>query len=195
MTQPRHIGYRDELLADGTVHRRYEDGRNEWRRRGAGGLVHWHDNRGDAGTDERLGTDLVKRTHVDDTVSYGRDIGYGRTVWARGELVTVNRTAFRGRLGVVLGALGVAGAAAVAVSQFPPLELGEDEEEQLRQQARAQSADSGGGSGGSASYGSDHGADGSGDGGDGGNGDGPDGDFGGDWDGSGDDAWDGDDFG
>ncbi|MFF1907479.1 hypothetical protein [Kitasatospora sp. NPDC058218] len=194
MTQPRHLGYSDELLADGTVHRRYEDGRSEWRRRGADRLVHWHDSDGLAGTDEPLGKDLVKRRHTDGTVRYGRDVGYGRTVWARGELVTVNRTAFSGRLGVVLGALGVAGAAAVAVSQFPPLELSEAEEEQLREQARAQAAgsssggDGGGGSSGDGSSGGD------------GGGDDPDGgdidaDYGGDWDASADDGWDGDDFG
>ncbi|MGV9264819.1 hypothetical protein ACWDRR_09175 [Kitasatospora sp. NPDC003701] len=195
MTQPRHLGYSDELLADGTVHRRYEDGRSEWRRRGADRLVHWHDSEGLAGTDEPLGKDLVKRRHSDGTVRYGRDVGYGRTVWARGELVTVNRTAFSGRLGVVLGALGVAGAAAVAVSQYPPLELSEAEEEQLREQARAQAAgsssggDGGGGDGGSSGDGS------SGDTDDGGDldDDGTDAVYG-DWDGS-DDGWDGDDFG
>ncbi|MFF2043474.1 hypothetical protein ACFVVX_23940 [Kitasatospora sp. NPDC058170] len=187
MTQPRHIGYSDELLADGTVHRRYEDGRSEWRRRVAGGLVHWHDNREGVGTDERLGTDLIKRTNADGTVAYGRDIGYGRTVWARGEQVTVNRTAFRGRLGVVLGALGVAGATAVAVSQFPPLDLSADEEEELRRQAQAQQANSSGGDGGSGSSGG-------GDGGDFSDDDG-DGDYAGDWDDSGDSGWDGDDFG
>ncbi|MFJ9950137.1 hypothetical protein [Kitasatospora sp. NPDC091207] len=189
MTQPRHLGYSDELLADGTVHRRYEDGRSEWRRRGPARLVHWHDSDGLAGTDEPLGKDLVKRRHTDGTVRYGRDIGYGRTVWARGELVTVNRTAFSGRLGVVLGALGVAGAAGVAVSQFPPLELSEAEEERLREQARAQAAGSSGGDGGGGSS-DDSSSDDTG---------GPDGsddaDFGGGWDGSSDDGWDGDDFG
>ncbi|MGW4897563.1 hypothetical protein ACWEQL_35730 [Kitasatospora sp. NPDC004240] len=180
MTQPPHIGYTDELLADGTVHRRYEDGRNEWRRRGADGIVHWHDNRERSGTDERLGTDLIKRRYADGTAEYARDIGYGRTVWARGELVTVNRTAFRGRLGTVLGALGVAAATAIAVSQFPPLELDEAEEEQLREQARAAQANSGGGDGG---------------GGGGGDAGGPEYADDSDWDDSADDGWDGDDFG
>ncbi|MFD0345674.1 hypothetical protein ACFQ0M_05495 [Kitasatospora aburaviensis] len=82
MTQPRQLGYSDELLADGTVHRRYEDGRSEWRHRGAAGLVHWNDSTGRAGTDEPLGRDLVKRTRDDGFTEYGRDIGYGRTVWA-----------------------------------------------------------------------------------------------------------------
>ncbi|MGW6917198.1 hypothetical protein ACWGB8_25695 [Kitasatospora sp. NPDC054939] len=187
MTQPRHLGYRDELLADGTVHRRYEDGRNEWRRRGADGLVHWHDNQERSGTDEPLGRDLVKRSHADGTVDYGRDIGYGRTVWARGELVTVNRTSFRGRLGVVLGALGVAGAAAVLATQLPPLELSEDEEEELRRQARESQSGSGGGdSGGGGDAGGSDGTDGT----------GPDAEYASDsdWD-DGDDGWDGDDFG
>ena len=75
MTQPPEITYSDELLADGTVHRRYSDGRNEWRSRGTDGRIHWRDDRGDSGTDERLGRDLVKRSHTD-----GRT-GYGWTEW------------------------------------------------------------------------------------------------------------------
>ncbi|MFE4601224.1 hypothetical protein ACFRKE_10225 [Kitasatospora indigofera] len=175
MTQPRHITYSDELLADGTAHRRYEDGRSEWRRRGADGLVHWHDTFGDAGTDERLGTDLVKRVHADGRVDYGRDIGYGRTVWGNGDTVLVNRTSFGGRLGVVLTALGLAGA--VAVTQYPPLALSPEEEEELRAQARAQAANGSAGDGGS------------------GSGDSGGGDYSGGWDDTDDGGWDGDDFG
>lgn len=179
MTQPQHLGYTDELLADGTVHRRYEDGRNEWRRRGEGRVVHWHDNQDRSGTDEPVGSDLVKRRYADGTVAYGRDIGYGRTVWAHGELVTVNRTSFRGRLGVVLGALGVAGAVAVTAAQLPPLELTEEEEEELNRQARSNQSDAGSGGGG-----------------DGGGSVGDDADYASDaeWDDS-DAGWDGDDFG
>ncbi|MEV6977742.1 hypothetical protein [Kitasatospora sp. NPDC093806] len=184
MTDPRHLGYRDELLADGQVHRRYEDGRSEWRRRGADRLVHWHDSLGRSGTDEPLGRDLVKRRRADGTTEYGRDIGYGRTVWAGG-LVTLNRTSFGGRLGVVVGALGVAGLAAVTAAQLPPAELSEAEEEALREESRRQAAaDSSGSSGSSDSSSSSD---------DGGSDDG-DGGFDGDWSDS-DDGWDGDDFG
>ncbi|MED7953702.1 MULTISPECIES: hypothetical protein [unclassified Streptomyces] len=181
MSNARHLGYRDELLADGQLHRRYEDGRSEWRRRGAGHLVHWQDSLGRSGTDERLGRDLVKRLHTDGTTEYGRDIGYGRTVWAGGH-VTVNRTSFSGRLGVVVGALGVAGAAAITAAQLPPETLSEAEEEALRQAAQRQQTSDGGGGGGSDGGGSDTGSDAGWD----------DTDNG--WDDSGDD-WDGDDFG
>ncbi|WP_354638695.1 hypothetical protein [Kitasatospora camelliae] len=147
MTQPRELTYADELLADGTVHRRYADGRSEWRRRRPDGRVEWQDDRNDSGTDERLGEDLVKRTHADGRVEYGRDIGYGRTVWGRGELVLVNRSAFGGRLGVVLGVLGQA-AAGVPAAQLPPQALTPDEEEELRRRARErQPAGSPGGGG------------------------------------------------
>lgn len=146
MNRPREIGYTDELLADGSVHRRYEDGRQEWRRRGTGGVVHWHDDREAAGTDELLGEGVIKRVAADGTVSYGRDIGYGRTLWGRGERVLINRTSFGGRTGAVLGALGVA-TLAITAAQFPPVSLTPAEEEALRQQQAAQSAQGGSGSG------------------------------------------------
>ncbi|MGW1214257.1 hypothetical protein ACWD5F_32000 [Streptomyces sp. NPDC002499] len=175
MIRPREIGYTDELLADGSVHRTYEDGRQEWRRRGPAGQVLWRDDRENAGTDELLGDKIVKRTLADGTVTYGRDIGYGRTLWGRGETLMINRTSFGGRMGAILVGLGVAGLA-ITASQLPPLTLSPEEEEELRQQA--QSASSGGDGGG---------------GGDGGSG--GDGDWdGGDW---GDDGggWSDDDFG
>ncbi|MFJ8599841.1 hypothetical protein ACIREM_14165 [Streptomyces shenzhenensis] len=142
MIRPREIGYTDELLADRSVHRSYEDGRQEWRRRGPAGEVHWRDDQGGTGTDELLGSRIVKRTHGDGTVTYGRDIGYGRTLWGRGETVMINRTSFGGRMGAVLVGLGVAGLA-VTASQLPPLSLTPEEEEELRQQAHSSS--SGGG--------------------------------------------------
>jgi hypothetical protein len=185
MIRPREIGYRDELLADGSVHRSYEDGRQEWRRRGNGNIVLWHDNRDALGTDELLGQRIIKRTYGTGTVIYGRDIGYGRTLWGQGETVMVNRTSFGGRMGAVLTGLGVAGLA-VTAAQLPPLSLAPEAEEALRRQ-QAQGSSSGGGDGG----------DGGGSGGD--SGGYPDGDQDGDWD-SGD--WDGegggwsdDDFG
>lgn len=180
MIRPREIGYTDELLADRSVHRTYEDGRQEWRRRGPAGTVHWRDDQGATGTDELLGDKIVKRTLADGAVTYGRDLGYGRTLWGRGETLMINRTSFGGRMGAVLVGIGVA-SLAVTAAQLPPLSLTPEEEEELRQQARASS--SGGGDAG--------GADGGGDDGDGGS----DADWdGGDW---GDDGggWSDDDFG
>ncbi|MBB5939723.1 hypothetical protein [Streptomyces zagrosensis] len=147
MTRPHEIGYTDELLADGSVHRAYEDGCQEWRRRGDGGVVHWHDNRGAVGTDELLGQRIVKRVQTDGTVTYGRDIGYGRTLWARGETVMINRTSFGGRTGAVLATLGVV-SLAITAAQLPPLHLTPAEEEALRQQQAAQAQGSAGGDGG-----------------------------------------------
>ncbi|MFJ8441664.1 hypothetical protein [Kitasatospora griseola] len=195
MTQPPEITYSDELLADGTVHRRYSDGRNEWRSRSSDGRIHWRDDRGDSGTDERLGRDLVKRSHADGRAGYGRDIGYGRTVWGQGQYVLVNRSSFPGRLGVVLGALGLG--AGIAAVQYAPELLSSDEEEELRREAE-RARNSGGDGGGGDGAGSSDGGDGD----DGGFDDGFDdhGGFGtagdgGDDQGAHGDAWDGDDFG
>ncbi|MGW3286676.1 hypothetical protein ACWDR3_18760 [Streptomyces sp. NPDC001002] len=177
MIRPREIGYTDELLADGSVHRTYEDGRQEWRWRGQAGQVFWRDDRENTGTDELLGDKIVKRTLADGTVTYGRDIGYGRTLWGRGETLMINRTSFGGRMGALLVGLGVAGLA-ITASQLPPLALTPEEEEELRQQAQSASSggDGGGGGGGDGGSGSD-----------------------GDWDGGdwGDDGggWSDDDFG
>ncbi|MGW7263352.1 hypothetical protein [Streptomyces sp. NPDC054842] len=146
MIRPREIGYTDELLADGSVHRTYEDGRQEWRRRGPGGVVDWHDDRGAAGTDELLGDRIVKRLLADGTVTYGRDIGYGRTLWGSGDTVMINRTSFGGRMGAILVGLGVTGLA-VTAAQLPPAHLTPEEEEELRQQAQSSSASGGDGGG------------------------------------------------
>ncbi len=181
MIRPQEIGYADELLADGTVHRRYEGGLEEWRSRTPGRphLVSWHDNRGASGTDELLGNRVVKRTLADGTATYARDIGYGRTVWARGERVTVNRSSFGGRVGPLLTGLGVA-ALAITAAHLPPLSMTPAEEEALRRQQEQSQASSGSG-------------------GDGGGGDsGGDGDAGDDnWEAGWDDedAWSDDDFG
>ncbi|MEV8531510.1 hypothetical protein [Streptomyces sp. NPDC051211] len=187
MIRPQEIGYADELLADGTVHRRYEGGREEWRRRAPGSphLVHWHDNRGASGTDELLGGRIIKRTLADGTVTYARDIGYGRTLWARGETVMVNRSSFGGRVGVLLAGLGVA-TLAITAAQLPPLSMSPEEEEALRQQqAQSQtSSSSGGDGGGSGGAGDDGGSDGSSD----------DDTWEAGWDGD-QDAWSDDDFG
>jgi hypothetical protein len=145
----REITYRDELLADRTVHRRYSDGREEWRTRGTG-VVTWRDNRGAAGTDEPLGRRLIKRTYRDGGVVYARDVGYGRTLWRDGVL-TVNRTSFGGRLGVILAAIA-GGALLGGAMTLPPAELSAAEEEELRREAQAQSSGDGGGGGGDTSW-------------------------------------------
>jgi hypothetical protein len=170
---PKEITYTDELLADRTVHRRYSDGRQEWRRRGERGIVHWRDEHGGNGTDELLGQRIIKRIYPDGTVGYARDIGYGRTVWGGGEILMVNRTSFGGRLGTILAAVG-AGALLGAVVAAPTF-LTFEQEEALRQEAlRAQqSSGSSGGDGGGDWDDSDD-SDGFGDGDDGGDG----GDFG-----------------
>lgn len=149
MIRPREIGYTDELLADGSVHRTYEDGRQEWRRRdhNIDHVVHWHDNQGASGTDELLGERIIKRVLTDGTVTYGRDIGYGRTLWGRGETVMINRTSFGGRLGAILVGLGLAGLA-ITATQLPPLNVTPEEEAELRQQAQRSSSGGGGGDGG-----------------------------------------------
>ncbi|WP_435971911.1 hypothetical protein [Streptomyces sp. Qhu_M48] len=181
MIRPEEIGYTDELLADGTVHRTYEDGLEEWRRRTPGRpqLVGWHDNRGGSGTDELIGDRIIKRSLADGTATYARDIGYGRTLWARGERVLVNRSSFGGRMGALLTGLGVA-TLAITAAQLPPLSMSPEQEEALRQQqAQAQSSSGGDGGGGTAT-------------GDDGLGDGDDWDA--NWDGD-EDAWSDDDFG
>ncbi|HEY8982554.1 MAG TPA: hypothetical protein VIU15_23565 [Streptomyces sp.] len=147
MIRPRETGYRDELLADGTVHRTYEDGGQEWRSRGPDGVVRWRDERGGTGTDELLGGGIVRRALADGTVTYGREIGYGRTLWGRGERLTVNRTSFGGRMGAVLAGIGIAGLA-VTAAHLPPLSLTPEEEEELRQQAQSSTSGGDGGGGG-----------------------------------------------
>ncbi|MEV0060792.1 hypothetical protein [Nocardia sp. NPDC050718] len=148
MSVRQHVTYTDELLADGTVHRHYSDGHREWRTRGAG-FVSWRDDRGGTGRDEPLGRTLVKRTYADGRVLYGRESGYGRTLWGDGVL-TVNRSSFGGRVGTILAA--VAGGALLGTLVMPPEFLSAAEEEELRRQAAASSSSDSGG-GGSDDYG------------------------------------------
>ncbi|WP_241672201.1 hypothetical protein [Streptomyces sp. IB2014 016-6] len=157
MPQPqrREITYTDELLADRTVHRRYSDGGQEWRSAVGGGgrrVVQWRDERGGSGTDELLGGRIVKRVYTNGRRPiYGREAGYGRTLWSDGVL-TVNRTSFGGRLGTVLGA--VTAGAVIGGLTLPPAFLSPEEEEELRRQAEAGSSGGGGdGGGGDAGYG------------------------------------------
>lgn len=153
--QRREITYTDELLADRTVHRRYSDGGQEWRDAvGGGRVVHWRDERGGSGTDELLGRRIVKRVYADGRRAiYGREAGYGRTLWSDGVL-TVNRTSFGGRMGTVLGA--VTAGAVIGGLAMPPTSLSPEEEEELRRQAEASASGGGGdggGGGGDAGYG------------------------------------------
>ncbi|MET8875334.1 hypothetical protein [Nocardia sp. NPDC004604] len=141
MSEHRQITYTDELLADGSVHRRYADGRQEWRTRDAQGVVSWRDDRGGAGTDEALGPKIVKRVYRNGSVVYGREAGFGRTLWGDGVL-TVNRSSFGGRLGATVAAGALLGALVM-----PPISLTAEEEEELRRQAVAQSSGSSDGGG------------------------------------------------
>ena len=111
------LRYRDETLADGTIYRRYEDGRAEWRTRVSRDVVRWRDNTGREGIDERLARGLVKRTSGV-TVAWGRENGFGRTAWEGGRMVTVNTTPYGGRVGTLLAA--AAGAALIGTILAPP---------------------------------------------------------------------------
>ncbi|MBH0781468.1 hypothetical protein [Nocardia bovistercoris] len=159
MSVRREITYTDELLSDGTVHRRYSDARQEWRMRGHG-VVTWRDHSGGSGADEPLGPKLIKRVFHDGTVRYGRECGYGRTLWSDGTL-TVNRSSFGGRLGMILA--GVAGGALLGSLVMPPDFLSPGEEEELRNQAMAQQSSSGGGGEDYGAWDDDSGDDGGGD--------------------------------
>jgi hypothetical protein len=133
MTERRYVSYVDELMADGGVHRVYSDGRVEWRWRHVGGTVRWRSNGGESGADESLGPKIIKRIFDDGRLVYGRELGYGRTVWGRGDLVTLNRTSLGGRIGTFLA--GVGAAALLGPVLLPPQTLTAAQEEALRQQA------------------------------------------------------------
>lgn len=148
------VEYTDELLADQSVSRVYSDGRREWRIRYADNTVHWRDHLGESGFDELLGEGIVKRTFntVGKQPLYGREQGYGRTLWSDGFL-TINQTSFGGRMGKTLAAVG--GAALVGGLIAPPLIMSSGEEEALRQAEKQRQGDSGGGSSGGDSGDSD----------------------------------------
>ena len=139
MTGYREISFSDELLADGSVHRRFSDGRQEWRRRGPGPLVTWRDSQGRGGTDEPLGQRIIKRGYSTGQVVYGRDQGWGRTAWADRTL-TVNRTLFTGRMGALFAGVGAGVLLGAVVA--PPLALSPAEEDELRRQAQQRGDDS-----------------------------------------------------
>lgn len=156
MRARRDLTYTDELLADETVHRRYSDGRQEWRSRGPGPVVTWRDDSGTTGTDEPLGPRLIKRTYGDGRVVYGREAGYGRTLWGDGTL-TANRSSFGGRFGGLLAA--AAGAVLVGGLIAPPESLTPEQEAELRLAAEEDPA-AAGGSGDYGEWGGDADADG-----------------------------------
>jgi hypothetical protein len=143
--EPPVITYTDELQADGSVRRNYSNGVFEWRRRLPGGRIEWENSLGQAGVDEALNAEVIKRTLRDGQVFYGREQGYGRTAWGGSDrMVTVNKSSFGGKVGAILAGIGAA--ALMGGIIWPPDSLSADEEEALRQQAHA--AGSGNGSGG-----------------------------------------------
>ncbi len=138
--EPRVVTYRDELLADGSVRRFFDNGQSEWRRRLPDGRVEWNDSQGYAGIDELLGDGIIKRTFANGRVIYAREQGFGRTLWYGGKVLTVNQTSFGGRVGAILTAMG---AGFLLGSLVPPPEfLSPAEEEMLRQKAAQQSQSS-----------------------------------------------------
>jgi hypothetical protein len=139
------IEYTDELLADKTICRRYNNGRIEWRTKISDTKIDWRDNQTNFGVDELLGDGIIKRIYGNQTV-YAREQGYGRTLWSN-NLLTVNRTSFGGKVGAILA--GVGGAFLLGSLVAPPLMLGAEQEAELRRQQQQQqqqnsSSDSGG---------------------------------------------------
>ncbi len=152
-TNYKTVEYTDELLADKTVCRRYDNGRTEWRTRIGETKIDWRDNQGQFGIDELLGEGIIKRTYGTNTV-YAREQGYGRTLWSN-NLMTVNKTSFGGKIGAILA--GIGGAFLLGSLVAPPLMLAAEQEEALRQKQLQQppsAADgsSSGGDGGSWDY-------------------------------------------
>ena len=143
-TNYQTIEYTDELLADKTVCRRYNNGRIEWRARINATKIDWRDNQSNFGVDELLGDGVIKRTYGNQTV-YAREQGYGRTLWSN-NLMTVNKTSFGGKIGTILA--GVGGAFLLGSLIAPPMMLAANQEEELRQQQALQQQSSSSSSGG-----------------------------------------------
>jgi hypothetical protein len=134
------ITYKDELMADKTVCRRFSDGRTEWRSRLDARRVSWRDDRFDSGVDELLGDGVIRRSHADGRVEYAREQGFGRTAWRSGRVLTVNESSLGGRAGAALEA---AGAGALLGALVPPPDaLTAAEEEELRRKAATTNATS-----------------------------------------------------
>ena len=127
------VTFADEPLAGGGVYRRYSDGVEEWRWLDPDGIVWWRDNRQRHGTDEPLGTRLIKRTHLDGFVRYGRDASFGWTIWSDGQR-TLNLTA--APTGIAAMLIGVGSWALLGVLPDPPRSLTPSEEDRLRRGRR-----------------------------------------------------------
>lgn len=134
MSNYQTIEYTDEILADKTICRKYNNGRIEWRTKIDNTKIDWRDNQGNFGVDELLGKGIIKRTYGNQTV-YAREQGYGRTLWSN-NLLTINRTSFGGKVGAILA--GIGGAFLLGSLVAPPLMLGAEEEEELRRQQALQ---------------------------------------------------------
>lgn len=140
------ITYCDKLLADKSVRRSYSDGRYEWRRRLPDGRVEWQDSTGHAGIDELLGEGVLKRSFTSGQIVYAREQGYGYTLWGGDEpLLTVNQSAFVGRVAQLLAEVQEQGGLATFV--LPPERLNPAEEQQLRQRGVSPGAGNGGDTG------------------------------------------------
>ena len=126
----RVVTYTDELLTDGTVHRQYSNGSQEWRSRMSDGRVEWRDNKDQSGIDEMLGDGVLKRSYADGRIVYAREQGYGRTVWGSGRVVTINKSSIGGKVGATLAGLGAG--ALLGSMLLPPASLTLEEEEELR---------------------------------------------------------------
>ena len=100
----REIEYTDEILTDKTICRRYQNGRIEWRKKINETKAEWRDNQSLTGLDELLGKGIIKRTYGGQTI-YGREQGYGRTLWSD-NLLTINKTNFGGKIGSILASIG-----------------------------------------------------------------------------------------
>ena len=129
------IEYSDELLADKTVCRRYNNGRIEWRRRLDDTRIEWRDNQSQQGIDELLGDSIVKRNFGNNPPTYGREQGYGRTLWSN-NLLTVNKTNFGGKIGAILATVG--GAFLLGSLVAPPMSLAAEQEAEMRRQQALQ---------------------------------------------------------
>jgi hypothetical protein len=133
MSRHGETTYADEVMAGGGVCRRYSDGREEWRWRDPEGTVWWRDNRQEHGTDEPLRGGVVKRTHLDGRVLYGRDVGFGWTIWTDGRR-TLNRT--DAPAGLVALLLRVGAPALLGVVPPPPPWLSPPEQARRRRDGR-----------------------------------------------------------
>lgn len=133
MSGSAEVTFTDEVMSGGGVFRRYSDGVEEWRWRDPAGVIWWRDNRGRHGADEPLRGALIKRTHLDGRVAYGRDAGFGFTVWSDGRR-TLNVT--NSPAGLVALLVQVGGRALHSVVPAPPAVLTPTEEARLRSAAR-----------------------------------------------------------